>query len=309
MEKISPKENQTPTNCGVLFTSFKLNSFVDPSSSYTKYPVEKIYMKLPLNPKLDVPYHMLKITHDQQNHHGWKEQTSYRKNQKKKSIKEYGEIVARIFTCAENRPDKGRICNAEKLVTKGRDILKGVKRTRENKIVGVIFKTSHACRSDEAMGSNVVSVTASHSDRVNIDDLLIDSGDDERKHQLSPSGQPRKSLIKKSRRNLSKKSKKKTKSQQGQGLSKLKGYSCRHCREKFPDKKSFNFHLLQPHDFPCHVSGCNSKFETKSKCVLHLEAHHSIQNIQIDDQNSCYITSERSPDNIQIAEKALEWIK
>ena len=39
------------------------------------------------------------------------------------------------------------------------------------------------------------------------------------------------------------------------------------------------------------------------------ESQHRIQHVRIDGQNSGYITTERSQDNIRIAEWALEWIK
>ena len=91
--------------------------------------------------------------------------------------------------------------------------------------------------------------------------------------------------------------------------SELKGFSCSNCGDKFPNQKSLRIHHLQPHGFTCHVMGCSSKFETKVRLLHHLEAQHGIQHIKIDEQNSGFITTERSQDNIQIAEWALDWIK
>ena len=94
-----------------------------------------------------------------------------------------------------------------------------------------------------------------------------------------------------------------------QAGSELKGLNCGRCGENSPDLKSFKVHQLQPHTFTCHVLGCTRSFETKPKLLQHLESQHRIQHVRIDGQNSGYITTERSQDNIQIAEWALEWIK
>ena len=96
---------------------------------------------------------------------------------------------------------------------------------------------------------------------------------------------------------------------QGLADSELKGLSCRLCGDKFPDQKSVKVHQEAPHAFTCHVLGCTSKFETKPKLVQHLESQHGIQHIQIDAQDSGYLTTQRSQDNVQIAEWALDWIK
>ena len=73
------------------------------------------------------------------------------------------------------------------------------------------------------------------------------------------------------------------------------------------DKKKS--HQLQPHGFACHVVDCSSKFETKPKLLQHLEDQHDIKHVKIDDKNSFQIPTERSPDNVHIAERALDWIK
>ena len=91
--------------------------------------------------------------------------------------------------------------------------------------------------------------------------------------------------------------------------SRVKRFRCGDCREIFAEMKILKDHQLQPHTFFCHVSDCPGKFETKPKLVQHLKAQHGIQHINIDGQNSGYITTERSQDNIQIAEWALDWIK
>ena len=91
--------------------------------------------------------------------------------------------------------------------------------------------------------------------------------------------------------------------------SELAGVVCTDCGDKFPDLESLESHQLQPHGFTCHVVACSSKFETKPKLLQHLEDQHNIKHVKIDDQNSGFITTQRSPDNVQIAEWALEWIK
>ena len=73
------------------------------------------------------------------------------------------------------------------------------------------------------------------------------------------------------------------------------------------DKKKS--HQLQPHGFAYHVVDCSSKFETKPKLLQHLEDQHDIKHVKIDDKNSFQIPTERSPDNVHIAERALDWIK
>ena len=87
------------------------------------------------------------------------------------------------------------------------------------------------------------------------------------------------------------------------------GVVCTDCGDKFPHLKTLKAHQLQPHGFTCHVLACSSKFQTKPKLVQHLQSQHGIKQVRIDEQNSGYITTERSPDNIQIAEWALDWIK
>ena len=87
------------------------------------------------------------------------------------------------------------------------------------------------------------------------------------------------------------------------------GVLCSDCGAKFPDLQALTDHQLQPHGFTCHVSACSSKFQTKSKLVQHLQSQHAIKEFKIDDQNSGYITTERSRDNVQIAEWALDWIR
>ena len=89
----------------------------------------------------------------------------------------------------------------------------------------------------------------------------------------------------------------------------LKEFSCSHCGRTHPDLESLQDHQLQPHPFTCHVLGCSSRFEAKPRLLQHLEGEHGIKHVKIDDGNSGYITSERSQDNIQISEWALEWIK
>ena len=88
-----------------------------------------------------------------------------------------------------------------------------------------------------------------------------------------------------------------------------KGFPCSDCGKNHPDLKSLEAHQLQPHSVTCHVLACSSKFETQPEFLQHLEAQHGIQHIRIDEQNSGFITTERSQDNVQIAEWALEWIK
>ena len=91
--------------------------------------------------------------------------------------------------------------------------------------------------------------------------------------------------------------------------SELKGLTCSDCGENSADLKSLKVHQLQPHTFSCHVSHCTRRFETKPKLLQHLEAQHGMKHVMIDEQNSGYITTQRSRDNVQIAEWALDWIK
>ena len=100
-----------------------------------------------------------------------------------------------------------------------------------------------------------------------------------------------------------------TRRHQGLADTELKGFSCSHCEDKFPDQKSLKVHQAAPHGFTCHVLACTRKFETKPKLLEHLESQHGIQHVQIDEQDSGYITTQRSLDNVQIAEWALDWIK
>ena len=100
-----------------------------------------------------------------------------------------------------------------------------------------------------------------------------------------------------------------TRRHQGLADSELAGFTCSDCGDKLPDLKSFKVHQVQPHLFTCHVLACTRKFETKPKLLQHLEGQHGIQHVKIDEQNSGYITTQRSQDNIQIAEWALDWIK
>ena len=92
-------------------------------------------------------------------------------------------------------------------------------------------------------------------------------------------------------------------------VSEGKGFSCSDCGKNHQDLKSLNVHQLKPHGFTCHVFGCTRKFEAKPKLIQHLEGQHGIRHVKIDEQNSGYITTERSQDNVQISEWALDWIK
>ena len=100
-----------------------------------------------------------------------------------------------------------------------------------------------------------------------------------------------------------------TKRHQGVAKPEVKGFSCSDCGKNHQDLKSLNVHQLKPHGFTCHVFGCTRKFEAKPKLIQHLEGQHGIRHVKIDEQNSGYITTERSQDNVQISEWALDWIK